>query len=122
MSRSKKPSSSSPAKKKPAAVPVFTVEPETMPKHCVVGDQFVAQTDQGELRISLRIREGLMRQMEGAPVAEQFELLLTSHAPDWVERLDELDTTDVAILRTMFFFAFSQWQGARLGEALGSST
>lgn len=120
MSTKKKTTTGKPGRKRPA-VPVFTVAPESMPKHCIVGDEFVAQTDQGEMRVSLRIRERTMREMEDLPVAQQFGVLLAAQAPDWVERMDELDTTEATILRTLFYVAFSQYQAARLGEALGSS-
>jgi len=120
MSTKKKTTTGKPGGKR-AAVPVFTVDPDPMPKHCVVGDEFVAQTDVGEMRVSLRIRERTIREAEGLDMGQQFDVLLASQAPAWVEQLDELDTTDVTILRTLFFVAFQQYQAARLGEALGSS-
>lgn len=113
----------SPAPKKtPPSIPVFAVTPEDPPPHMIVGDQFVAQTPEGVFQISLRMKERLIRLMEDLPLAEQFDIAVAELAPDWSKRLLELDHVDALVLQQKWISAVFQWQGARLGELLGSST
>jgi len=121
MSTKSKTNSRSPRPKKAAKLPMFVAEPDEKPKHCIVGDEYVVQTDLGELRVSLRIRERTIVEMEGLPPREQFNVLLAAQNPAWVDKMPDLDATEAAIARELFYLAFAQWQGLRLGEALPSS-
>ena len=103
-------------------VPRFETRPSEPPAHMIVGDEFVAQTSLGELVLSLRIKERTIRLMEDLPQREQFEILLSNTAPDWVEKMLDLDHTELMVIRGKFFQAFGEWQGALLGESFGSST
>ena len=103
-------------------VPRFEERPSEPPAHMLLADQFVAQTTLGELVVSLRIKERTIRQMEDLPQREQFEILLAQQAPDWVEKVLDLDHTELLVARGKYFQAFGEWQGALLGESFGSST
>lgn len=105
-----------------AAVPVFASRPGDPPAHMIVGDEFVAQTSLGELVVSLRIKERTIRAMEDLPQREQFEILLADQVPDWVDKMLDLDHTELLVARGKYFQAFGEWQGALLGESFGSST
>lgn len=113
----------SPAPKRtPAPIQVFEVAPSEPPKYMIVGDAFVAQTESGPFQISMRMRERLIRQMEDRPLAEQFDVAVAELAPDWSERVLDLEHVDLMVLHQKWITAVFQWQGARLGESLGSST
>ncbi|GAA1736835.1 hypothetical protein [Microcella frigidaquae] len=113
----------SPAPKRaPLEVPVFALAPTDPPPHMIVGDQFVAQTPEGPFQISLRLKERHIREMQDKPLQDQFDIAVATLAPDWSTRLLDLDHVDVVVLQQKWIAAVFQWQGARLGESLGSST
>lgn len=103
-------------------VPVFAVAPSDPPPHMIVGDQFVAQTSEGPFQISLRLKERHIREMQDKPMQDQFDVAVAALAPDWSTRLLELEHVEVVVLQQKWIAAVFQWQGARLGESLGSST
>lgn len=107
-------------------VPVFDHEPAEAPLHMVVtgglGATFVAQSDRGEFRISLRVPEKVIRMMEDLTQRDQFDLMLkATDQGDLVEKLGDLDSIDAKILRSKFFQAHYEREQARLGEFFGSS-
>lgn len=114
----------SPEPEKINPVPVYTDEtrPANPPDHMVVGDNFVAQTEQGEFVTSLRIPERTMEAISGIPVRDQFMILLSDRGQsDWLEKIGELDSIDAKILRAKFTQAHYEREQARLGESFGSS-
>lgn len=103
-------------------VPVFAVAPAEPPPHMIVGDQFVAQTTEGPFQISLRLKERHIREMQDKALQDQFDVAVAALAPDWSDRLLEMEHVDVMVLQQKWIAAVFQWQGARLGESFGSST
>lgn len=110
-----------PAEKTPP-VPVFDVEPKTLPPWAIVGSDFVAQTDVGEVRTSLKFPSKWADDLDGLTMREQMEYLLNARGEEeTLERLGEMDEADRRTLDQMFWIAWQQRAGARLGEALRSS-
>ena len=109
-------------KKSPTSIPVFAVAPSDPPPHMIVDDQFVAQTSDGTFQISLRLKERHIRQMQDKALQDQFDVAVAELAPDWSDRLLDLEHVEVMVLQQKWITAVFQWQGARLGESFGSST
>lgn len=99
------------------------VKKPAKPKYQVVGDVFVAQTDQGEVRLPLRFKTKLLRSIRdtGDDIDQVFALLDCIGDSRTVAQLDEMDVFDMTELVTEFFKEFGERQKARLGEASASS-
>lgn len=93
------------------------------PKYQVVDDTFVAQSDQGEIRIRLGFKTKLLRQIRetGDEMDQLFALLDGIGDAKTSGQLDELDIFDTTDIVTEYFAAFEAKQNARLGEASASS-
>lgn len=93
------------------------------PPYMVIGDEFVAQSTQGEFRVSLRIPVRTVREMEDHSDDEQLKMLLQSRGDeDALNRLEELDDIlDYREIVRKFWQAFAERQLARLGESFRSS-
>lgn len=103
-------------------VPVLDAEPAEKPKFYVFNDALVAQTGEGELRLSLKIKTKLVPVMEDKPPREQFDILLQAREEHHlIDFLDELDIVDSREIVRKFFQAFGEKQQARLGESFSSS-
>jgi hypothetical protein len=94
------------------------------PRFQVVGDTFIAQTEQGELSIRLRFKFKLLRQLRnngGDQIDQIFSLLDGINDQETAERLDELDTFEAIELVVAYFNEFNKRQQASMGESSGSS-
>jgi len=108
--------------KKIPPVPKFDSIPDDRPPFMVVDDVFYAQTDQGEMQVSLRIPRKTVPELEDLPALDQVEILLRSRGEEQgLELIGELDIIDARLLARKFFQAFGEKQEARLGESSGSS-
>lgn len=106
-------------------IPLFESEPKSnKPRYMVVGNVFVAQSDDGEVKIPLRFKTKLIREIRDLPdeMDQVFALLAGIGDRKTADQLDELDIYDTAELVTKFFQAFQEKQKARLGESSRSST
>lgn len=94
------------------------------PKYQVVDDVFVAQSEQGEIKIRLRFKFKVLRAVRSLPdETDQFLGLLDGIGDKkTLAQLDELDIFEVAELVQEYFTAFQALQNARLGEASSSPT
>lgn len=106
-------------------IPRLEVEPDTdKPPMMVVRDTFIAQSDQGEVRMPLSIPRKTVRAMaevEGA--YEQIDFLLESRGDqENRDRLDSIDDVEATIITRGFFEAYAMREVLRLGESLSSST
>jgi hypothetical protein len=105
-------------------IDVFTKDeaPEfEKPKYMVVGDKFVAQSEQGELWFPMSFKTKAFRLMP-----EDLELIgqvfyLCADDQKLLEKLDELDIEDSREIARKFFTAYRERQRARLGESGRSS-
>lgn len=106
-----------------AVVEAPTPEPPAKPKYQVVGDTFIAQSEEGEIRVRLRFKTKLIRAIRNAgDELDQFIALLDGIGDKRaLEQIDELDIFDTQLLVTEFFKAFEQRQAATVGEAQRSS-
>jgi hypothetical protein len=94
------------------------------PKYQVVDDVFIAQTDQGEVKIRLGFKTKLLRSIrntDGDEIDQIFALLDGIGDKKTSAQIDELDIFDTTDLVSEFFKAFEEKQNARLGEASASS-
>lgn len=105
-------------------VPVFKNAPKNKPQFMVVGDTFVAQTADGELKVPLRFKTRLFRQLlkSDADEVEQFFLLLEGIGDDTtLEVIDELDIFESAKIAAAYFQGWKEKQQATPGESRRSS-
>lgn len=110
-------------------MPTSTRKPPTeiveKPKYAVVGDTFIAQTEEGEVKIRLRFKTKLLRAIRdnGDSIDQLFALLDGIGDTKTIAQLDELDIFDTTAIVDEFFKAFTAKQEATsLGESEGSST
>jgi hypothetical protein len=85
------------------------------PKYQVVDDVFVAQSEQGEIKIRLSFKTKLLRSIRdsGDEVDQIFALLDGLGDKKTSAQLDELDIFDTIDLVQEYFKAFSDRQNAR---------
>ena len=104
-------------------IPVFEKAPAGVaPRFMVVGGALVAQSDEGEFVISLKVPTKVVPLMEDLSPLEQIKVLLQSRgAEEDIERLGELDIIDSREIARKFFQAFGEKEEARLGESFTSS-
>lgn len=91
----------------------------------VVGDTFIAETEQGEIRIRLTFKTKLIRAIRKSEDDEldQFLALLDGIGDKRsLAQLDELDFFETQKIVAAFFRAFQEKQGASVGEASRSSS
>lgn len=100
-----------------------TTRKTTKPKFQVVDDHFIAQTDEGELKIPLRFKTKLLRKIREVPdeLDQVFALLDGLGDKVTAEKIDELDVLDATELVSEYFDAWAKKNQARLGESSGSS-
>lgn len=104
--------------------PIFEKTPRTKPPYMVVGDTFVAQTSDGELKVPLRFKTKLFRKLvkSDADEVEQFMDLIEGIGDSvTLERLDELDIFESAKIAGAYFKGWRARQGSTVGEASRSS-
>lgn len=100
--------------------PIFDKTPKTKPKYMVVGDSFVAQTSDGELKVPLRFKTKLFRKLvkhTGDEVEMFMDLLEGLGNQDTVDALDELDIFESAQIAGAYFKGWRARQQASVGEA-----
>lgn len=105
-------------------VPVFDDVPAQKPKHMVIGDTFIAQTSDGELRIPLRFKTKLFRKLvksDGDEVEQFLDLIEGLGDEATVEKLDELDIFEAADMAGKYFTAWREKQQTTPGEQQRSS-
>jgi len=92
------------------------------PKFQVVGDMFVAQSTEGEIKIRLAFKTKLLRAIRdsGDEIDQVFALLDGIGDKKTQAQLDELDIFDTTEIVREYFEAFTERQNARLGEASSS--
>lgn len=115
-----------PEKKVPDPIPVFSEEPgEGRPPAYVIGDHFYAVTSDGLLKVQMRFKTSLFKQVlrsEGDNV-ESFLILIDGIGDETVAaQLDELDIFETARIASDYFQAWREKQQASMGEALRSSS
>lgn len=97
----------------------------TKPQYAVVDDKFVAQTSEGEIKIPLRVKTGLVRRIRDLPgdeLDQLFALLDGIGDKTTPAIIDELDfATETMPLSREFFVAWAGVQGATPGESSRSS-
>lgn len=94
------------------------------PKYQTVGDYFVAQSDEGEIKIRLGFKTKLLRAIRdsGDAIDQLFALLDGIGDKKTAEQLDELDYLETTEIVNQFFQAFAAKQEAgSLGESGSSS-
>lgn len=106
-------------------IPVFTEEPgEDRPDSYVIGDDFFAVTSDGMLRVQMRFKTSLFKQVlrsDGDNV-EAFLILIDGIGDETVvAQLDELDIFETARIAGDYFQAWREKQQADMGEARRSS-
>lgn len=104
--------------------PIFDEEPKTKPPYMVVGDTFIAQTADGELKVPLRFKTKLFRKLvkhTGDEVEMFMDLLEGLGNQDTVDALDELDIFESAQVAGAYFKGWRARQQASVGEAQRSS-
>lgn len=105
-------------------VPVFDKTPRTKPQFMVVGETFVAQTSDGELKVPLRFKTRVFRELlkSDADEVEQFFLLLDGIGnTETLEKIDELDIFESAKIAAAYFQGWREKQQASPGEPRRSS-
>lgn len=105
-------------------VPVFEKTPRTKPQFMVVGETFVAQTADGELKVPLRFKTKLFRKIlksDGDEVEMFLDLIEGMGDTDTIEALDELDIFESAKLAAAYFRGWKEKQQASPGEQQRSS-
>lgn len=105
-------------------VPVFEKTPRTKPQLMVVGETFIAQTSDGELKVPLRFKTKLFRQLlksDGDEVEQFFMLIEGMGNTDTLEAIDELDIFESAKIAASYFRAWREKQQATPGEPRRSS-
>lgn len=107
-------------------IPVLDAAPAggPKPKYLRIGDQFYAQTDQGEICITMRWPTKQMRAMpREIALGELLDQVYYLCAADkrLIAKIDELDIMDSRELARKMFQAYTEWQRARLGESSSSS-
>ena len=106
-------------------IPVYEEDevPASKPRFFVAGSTFFAQTDEGELRIPLRFKTKLLRQIRDLPdeIDQVFALLDGIGDKATAEKLDELDVLDTTETAAAYFQAWQEKNEARLGELRRSS-
>lgn len=107
-------------------IPVFDEAriPSTKPKYFVAGATFFAQTENGELKLPLRFKTGLIRairDIDGDEIDMMFALLDGLNDKETAAALDELDVFETTALVAAFFKAWREKQQASVGEAQRSS-
>ena len=106
-------------------IPIFTTMPRKKPQHMIIGDSFIAQTSDGELRVPLRFKTKLFRKIlksEGDEVEMFFDLIEGIGDTGTLEALDELDIFESASIAGAYFRAWKTKQQATPGEARRSSS
>jgi hypothetical protein len=107
-------------------IPVFTEEPGAAerPDTYVIGDDFYAVTSDGMLRVQMRFKTSLFKQVlrhDGDEI-EGFLILLDGLGDAaTVAQLDELDIFETARIAADYFQAWREKQQASMGEAGRSS-
>jgi hypothetical protein len=105
-------------------VPVFDKTPRTKPKHMVVGETFIAQTSDGELKVPLRFKTRLFRKLvksDGDEVEQFLDLIEGIGDEATLAKIDELDIAETARMAGVYFTAWREKQRATPGEARRSS-
>jgi hypothetical protein len=88
----------------------------------VIGDTFIAQSEQGEIKIPLTFKTKLIRAMPDdlLDLLDQVYYLCAGDTK-LIARFDELDITESRTIARKMFQAFRERQQARLGESRRSS-
>jgi hypothetical protein len=121
MATSKKPAQPDPQTDVDAApaIPVFEEvdAPELVkPKYMVVGNTFIAQTEEGEIRVLLAWKTKVIRNTPlGLDLLGQLFYLIGEES-ETAKVLDELDIVDAREVADKLFQAFQEKQQARLGK------
>lgn len=105
-------------------VPVFQSMPKKKPQHMVVGETFVTQTADGELKVPLRFKTKLFRKLlksDGDEVEQFLDLIEGIGDADTLAAVDELDIFEAAKMAATYFTAWREKQQATPGELQRSS-
>ena len=105
-------------------VPVFDKTPKTKPRFMVVGETFVAQTADGELKVPLRFKTKLFRKLvkSDADEVEMFmDLIEGIGDSSTLNAIDELDIFEAVEIAGAYFKGWKARQQATVGEAARSS-
>lgn len=110
----------------PDPIPVFDEGhvPAKKPQYFVAGSTFFAQTEDGELRIPLRLKTKLVRairDLAGDELDQMFAILDGIGDAETAAALDELDIFETTGIAMAYFRAWGERQQASVGEAQRSS-
>lgn len=109
-------------------IPIFTIDTlpptEELPPTYVIGEDFYAVTSDGLLKVRMRFKTSLFKQVlrhDGDEI-EGFLILLDGLGDEeTVAQLDELDIFETARIAADYFQAWREKQQATMGEARRSS-
>ena len=106
-------------------IEVLTEHPaEKPPRFYMIGSDLVAQTDEGQLTLSLRIKTSNAERLDEIPGRrKRLDAILAANGQESVSAvLDELDIIDTGTIVDKWYQAWDQRNAARLGESFRSST
>jgi hypothetical protein len=105
------------------STPKTTPEPGTKPKFLVVEDKLIAQTSNGELKLPLKVKTKVFREIKELPdeLDQLFALLDGIGDTETAAALDELDIFETQDVVEKFFEEFQTKAKARVGESSRSS-
>jgi len=105
-------------------IEVLTERPEVPPQFYMLGSDLIAQTDEGEIVMSLKIKTSNAEKFDAIPTnRKRLEAILKANGQEKVLKvLAELDILDTGTIVDKWYQAWDQRNAARLGESFRSST